>query len=298
MKRRQFIRNSVFLGATATMLPHLAFKGTNGAEIQRIGITTVIFRNRFRATSQTKNDPENELALLDVPEFFSDRFGVHNLEFWSRHFESVSTAYLNDLSRKMKKYKCKLTDIQVDTKNDLSDPDEEKRKQAIAEMKDWIDVCSALKSEFVRISPMKKSYAKAVESVKELNAYAKRKGVKTLVENHGDLFSDVGNHLNIRKDIPDKNMGLLADFGNYPDETDRYGALEKIAPYTRLISAKAKDFSKNMEHLSYDFGKCVRIFENAGYKGIYSLEQWGKPNPDYDYEKIVDWMIMQVKQNL
>ena len=32
--------------------------------------------------------------------------------------------------------------------------------------------------------------------------------------------------------------------------------------------------------------------------GIYSLEQWESGVLDYDFEKIVDWMIEHVKTNL
>jgi hypothetical protein len=53
-----------------------------------------------------------------------------------------------------------------------------------------------------------------------------------------------------------------------------------------------------MEHISHDFGQCLDIFEKANYKGIYSAEQWGSPNPDYDYEKIADWMILAIKEHL
>ena len=38
--------------------------------------------------------------------------------------------------------------------------------------------------------------------------------------------------------------------------------------------------------------------EKGGFKGIYSLEQWENDLPEYDYEKIVDWMIEHVKANL
>lgn len=49
-----------------------------------------------------------------------------------------------------------------------------------------------------------------------------------------------------------------------------------------------RNFDEDMNHSPYDFGQCVRIFEEANYRGIYSLGQWGKDNPDYDYEKIMD----------
>jgi sugar phosphate isomerase/epimerase len=266
--------------------------------MDRIGLTTVVFRNRFKSTLSKNVVLENELVLKDIPEYFADRFGIHNVELWSKHFELKSPEYIHDIKKRLKKNKSTLIDIQVDTKNDLSDPDEEIREKAVLEMKEWIDIGAEMGTKFIRISPMKKSYEKAILSVREVNNYAKTKGISALVENHMDIFSKVENHINIRKDIADNNFGLLADFGNYPNDVDQIEALKQIAPYTRLISAKAKDFNDQMMHFSYDFGKCVEIFESIGYNGIYSLEQWGNPDPGYDYEKITDWMIMEVKDHL
>ncbi|MEQ8681536.1 MAG: hypothetical protein RID25_17370 [Cyclobacteriaceae bacterium] len=40
--------------------------------------------------------------------------------------------------------------------------------------------------------------------------------------------------------------------------------------------------------------RIVIIFEDSGYKGIYSLEQWSKLKPEDDPEQFTDWMIEQV----
>jgi sugar phosphate isomerase/epimerase len=238
------------------------------------------------------------LTLLDIPEYFADRFGIHHVELWAKHFESTNPTYLKDIKKALQKSKSTLIDIQAESVFDLSDPDEEKRRQGMADMKAWIDVGATLGSQFIRISAMKKSYEKSVESVKAITDYAQSKGMQVLVENHFDLFSDHAHHVSIIKDVQNKHLGLLADFGNYPQTVAQYDALQKIAPYTKLVSAKTSEFNDQMQHISYDFGKCVTLFEEANYKGIYSLEQWGNPNPAYDYEKITDWMIAEVKEYL
>ncbi len=298
MKRRKFIKVSAAAGISIAAFPTVFIKPSKVNKMDRIGLTTVVFRNRFRSTIPKNFTLTDELTLQNVPEFFADRFRIHNVELWSQHFDSKSPAYLSDIKKALKKSKSTLIDIQVDTKNDLSNPDDEIRNKGILDMKEWIDVGKFLDSQFIRISPMKKSHEKSTESIKKIVAYASTNGITALVENHNDMYSNVENHINIRKDIADKNFGLLADFGNYPTSVDIYNALKQIAPFTKLISAKTKDFDENMNHISYDFEKCVRIFQEAGYEGIYSLEQWGKDNPDYDYEKITDWMIEQVKENL
>ncbi|GEO21574.1 hypothetical protein CQA01_21080 [Cyclobacterium qasimii] len=266
--------------------------------MDRIGLTTVVFRNRFASTKPKNQVLEDELTLLSTPEYFVDRFKVHNVEMWTPHFESTSKNYLKELKRSLKKERCKLINLQSEGKFDPSDPLEENRLKAVIEVKNWVDVAKSLQCEAVRVKSMKKSYSKAVLSLNEITKYAKAKGITILIENHSDLFSDYKNHTNIIKDVPLNNIGLLADFGNYSSNPVMFDSLKHIAPFTRLVSAKTKDFSNQMEHIPYDFQKCIGIFEASGYQGIYSCEQWGKANPNYDYEKITDWMIDNIKESI
>ena len=294
MLRREFIRSS--LTSSAMIYVPNAWTNNSTRKRKRIAITSVVFRNRFASTCPKNITLKDELTLQAIPEYFVDRFNIHNVELWTNHFESKDPSYLRDVRAHLDKHKCKLIDIQAEGAFDISDTDKESREKGIAETLEWIDVCSLMQSEFIRIRSMKKSYDIAKDSLNKINTYAKSKGVKVLVENHYDLFSDPANHARIYGDV--KQIGLLADFGNYPKDVERYAALEKIAPYTQLISAKTQDFDAEGNHISFDFGQCIDLFESAKYRGIYSIEQWGKPNPQYDCEKIVDHMITEILEHI
>jgi hypothetical protein len=136
--------------------------------------------------------------------------------------------------------------------------------------------------------------------MREVNAYAKSKSIPLLTENHFGIEMDPEVHLRIRSEAGPENFHTLPDFGNYSDEV-RYSALEKILPYAYLVSAKAAEFKTDdgkLEHISYDFDRCVRMAEQAGFKGVYAVEQWTRSNPDIDYEKVGDWLIAHVKANI
>jgi sugar phosphate isomerase/epimerase len=137
-----------------------------------------------------------------------------------------------------------------------------------------------------------------IKSTKKLAEYAKSKGITLLAENHFDLLSVPDNHIRVAQELGTGHFGLLADFGNYPEPVDKYRALTLIAPYTLLVSAKTHAYDEEHQHIGFDFDRCVRIMEEGGFSGIYSLEQWEDGLPDYDYEKIVDWMIEHVKSNI
>jgi sugar phosphate isomerase/epimerase len=297
MKRRKFIQNSGVAAGAILAAPSFITACSGKDAMTRIGLTTVVFRNRFLSTNP---DASRDLLTLEtVPEYFQDRFGIYQPEFWSEHFESTEPLYLKELKKALDKSHSNLINIQVDTPGkDMSDPESGKSDLAVKEIKEWIDVGSSLGAKMIRGSFMQHSLDEGIKSTRELVKYAASKGITFLSENHFDLMSFPENHVKVAQEVDDKNFGLLADFGNYPESTDKYKALEMIAPYTRLVSAKTHGFDENYEHKGFDFDRCVRIMEEGGFKGIYSLEQWENGLPDYDFEKIVDWMIGHVKANV
>jgi len=265
--------------------------------MSRIGLTTVVFRNKFSSTNPDLTS--DELTLMDIPQYFSERFGIRNLEFWSEHFESREQAYLKELKKSIQKYGSRLINIQADTPGkDISNPENGNSALAVQELKEWIDVGKFLGSKMVRASFMHKSFEEGMKSMKLLIDYANSQGVILLAENHFDLLSVPENHLELAKKMKGEGFGLLADFGNYPDDIDRYEALKMIAPYTLLVSAKTHAYDEDYNHISFDFNKCVQIMEAGGFRGIYSLEQWENGPLNYDFEKIVDWMTEHVMANL
>lgn len=297
MKRSDFLRTSGMAAGALLAGPTFLTSCTGSDPLSRIGLTTVVFRNRFLSTNPDATD--NMLTLETAPEYFRDRFGIYQPEFWSEHFESREPSYLKDLKKALDKAHCTLINIQADTPGkDMSDLENGNSELAVEEIRKWIDVGALLGAKMVRGSFMNLSLAKGIQSVKKLVNYAAGKGITFLSENHFDLMSVPENHVQVAKQLNSDYFGLLADFGNYPETVDPYEALKMIAPYTRLVSAKTHGYDENYDHTGFDFDRCVRIMENGGFNGIYSLEQWENGLPDYDFEKIVDWMIEHVQANL
>ena len=72
----------------------------------------------------------------------------------------------------------------------------------------------------------------------------------------------------------------------------------KSHPTLSSFPPRPQDFDAEGNHVSYDFGRCINVFESAKYHGIYSIEQWGKPDSQYDYEEIADHMIAQILEHI
>jgi len=297
MKRRHFLSQTGLAGSVLLMNSSVIFSKAKADPMSRIGLTTVVFRNEFASTNPDLSS--SVLTLQDIPKYFNERFGIHNVEYWSQHFESREKSYLKDLKKALEKENCTLINIQADTpEKDISNPEDGNSALAIQEIKEWIDVGKFLGSKMVRASAMNKSFEEGMKSMKMLADYARSQGIILLAENHFDLLSIPENHLKVAEALNGEYFGLLADFGNYPDDVDRYEALKLIAPYTKLVSAKTHAYDGDYNHTSFDFDKCIRIMEEGGFRGIYSLEQWESGVLDYDFEKIVDWMIEHVSANL
>ena len=86
MKRRRFLRTSGMASGALLAGPSLLRSCSASDHMQRIGLTTVVFRRRFPRTNPDARG--NLLSLEMIPGYFQDRFGIYQPEFWSEHFES------------------------------------------------------------------------------------------------------------------------------------------------------------------------------------------------------------------
>ena len=269
------------------------------SKTDRVGMGTVIFRNRFEQTKLKGAAISNPLRLLNVPAYYRERFAIGNLEFWSKHFESLEPSYLKELRASVKGAGAKVINVQVDADYDLASTDEAVRQKSLDTVRQWIDATALLGSRAVRINPGRTggSVEKSIASLKEVNAYCKSKGLPLLTENHFGLEMDPDIHLKIREGAGPANIYTLPDLGNYPVDT-MWESLAKILPYACVVSAKAVDFDSDGKHLSYDFDRCIQLCERAGFKGIYLIEQWSRKEQEFDSEKIADWMLQRVRMNI
>jgi sugar phosphate isomerase/epimerase len=298
MRRRSFILRAggVMLAAAAgTGAVHAA-----RAPADRVGMGTVIFRNRFEQTRPKSVEVlRNPLTLLEVPAYYRERFGVRQLEFWSYHFASLEKPYLAELRARVRAAGAKLINVQVDVAYDLASTDEAERQRSLATVRQWIDAAALLDSQAIRINPGKAggSVEKSIASMQEVNRYCRSKQLPLLTENHFGLEMDPDVHLRIRAAAGPENVYTLPDFGNYP-VASMWESLAKILPHAWAVSAKAADFNAQGEHLSYDFDRCLQMCERAGFKGIYLVEQWSRRDQERDAEQIADWLLQRVRAHL
>lgn len=302
MKRREFVVKSGGLVLSAWVLPAVAKELLIQDKADRLALGTLLFRYRFSRTKPRQWETiKDELTLLDVPEHHGDKFGIRKIEFWNEHFESLEMDYLEKLRKKIKSAKSQLLNVQIDRiPYNLASTDEAVRLESIKDVKEWMDAAAFLGSRCVRINPGAPdgSVVKSIESLKELNGYAKKKKLTIITANHFGIEMEADKHVDI---VNGSGVYTEPDFGNYiPKYTteEMMKSLEKILPYAHVVSAKMVDFDEHMEHITYDFEKCVQLAEKMGFKGTYVIAQWSGKFQDINYDDVAKWGIERVKRNM
>jgi len=298
MNRRAFIFKTAGLALTAYVAPTLARPAED--KIDRIAMGTLIMRYRFKQTKPREMTTiPNELTLPEVAQYYRDRFKVSQIEFWSNHFESIEPSYLSKVRDSIKAAGSKLIDVQFDFDYDLANASESKREESVKTVKQWIDACAFLGSECVRVNPGRPrgSVENSIKSLKEVAGHAKSKNIVVITANHFGLEMNPDIHVKVVKEVGE-SIYTEPDFGNYPHKT-MFESLAKIIPYAYIISAKTDEFSPDVtQHTSYDFDKCVKMCEDAGFKGRYMVSQYSGKYQPIDYEKAADWIIEHLKENM
>jgi sugar phosphate isomerase/epimerase len=268
----------------------------------RIGISTWSF-HRFFPTARTKGTiPSNQqLAMLDFPGMIAQRYKVHNLELVAPHFASTEPAYILELRNQILRAHSRLVNIPVDvddlwTGGGLSDPNPNIRNAAIAAVKKWIDIAHTLRGRSVRADPGKfnpQSPAPTVDSYRQLVAFSRPLGIDVLIENHAGIGYQYPEELvTLIRSVGNPHLRALPDFGNFLDETTRMRGLRLLFPLSSSIChAKGLQFDSQGQETQFNFGECVAISRQAGFKGIYSVEFEGPGDPYTGVQNVVDELV-------
>lgn len=134
-----------------------------------------------------------------------------------------------------------------------------------------------------------------VEGCRAVTQYAKTKGIRTMTENHGLFCQDSERVERIINGVADDNFGWLADVGNFmcADENP-VTAVGRLAPYVFHVHCKDFHFKSGsgavpqngffktrggnflrgaiIGHGDVPVLQCMRILNDAGYEGFYTVE--------------------------
>lgn len=140
-----------------------------------------------------------------------------------------------------------------------------------------------------------------VRGYREVTEYAKTKGIRTAIENHGLFCQDSSRVEAIINGVADDNFGALIDIGNFlcVDENPAV-AVGNLVPYVFHVHAKDFHFKSGnafapvdgffrtrggnylrgaiIGHGDVPVVQCLRIIKNSGYNGYITVEFEGMEN--------------------
>ena len=213
-------------------------------------------------------------------------FDISAVEYVNQFFKDKAhdVSYLGDLKKRANDHDVTCVLIMIDGEGDLSDPDKNKRNQAVENHKKWVDAAATLGCHAIRVNTGGHYSASNVESVAEgcgaLTDYGTKNKIKIICENHGGPSSDPDSLLAVIKKVGSPTFGTLPDFGNFPNKDhvysiDVYDAIARMMPYAKGVSAKSYDFDDAGNEKHMDFARIMKIVTDAGYNGWVGIEYEG-----------------------
>ena len=255
-------------------------------KIRRIGIMTLDYNSVLKMPWDAAANPAKTLALMDVPKYFADNFGVTNLEFQNSHLAQDQN---NPDPEVFKALKVKLDaagvhanqiNLEIGVITQLTTADA--REAWLTRAKKWADVAPLIGATRLLINQTgltDATKADAIAAWKAFQDYAKPKGLKIAVEPRPFSTTAYGPPA----DYPNRSRVVWAlaqecaeasggftnlDFGR----TGRFLSQQELHD---AILGTMKTNSGNLHVKTsphWDLGTAVRYAESLGYKGLYTIE--------------------------
>jgi sugar phosphate isomerase/epimerase len=249
------------------------------AKLKRVAILTLNFQSVLKGPTR----PDGTLDLMDIPDMFADRFGVHYVEVFCSHFLSTEHSYFKAFSDRLKKAKSKVNQISLGGLSivNMSSPDPVVRLETIDLSKQWIDHAVELECPRVMVDqgPMPLEWLdEVIKTLKAISDYGKSKKVFVTLEPRGVTKADLVDVI--------KAAGAYsnADMGNYPDDETRHREMRRMYP-----------MDTGSTHIKYaperwNFEEAIKLWQSLGFKGIFALEGSG-PDPYATTQRMLDALL-------
>jgi sugar phosphate isomerase/epimerase len=280
LNRREFL-------AAAAALPALKFPSEAR---HRLAVATYPFREAIASP----NKPEaGKLSLQQFAASIPEKFEVHGIEPWSRHFESLEPAYLAELSSALKSARVKVVNIPCDVNVKLCG-DAQQRDEALRTYYKWVDAAATLGSPSIRVhcpaGPDPSDITCAVQGLKALADYGKTKRIVINLENDNPKSEEPGRIVKVIEGAGTPYLRALPDFCNSMliQNDQEYNARSLTALFAHALNIS------HVKDVEYSDGKAVRvdmdrifaIAKSAHFHGYFSMESEAEGDP-YESTKLL-----------
>jgi sugar phosphate isomerase/epimerase len=240
---------------------------------------------------RTLGKGEGQRPMLEMPAIAREEFGLDGIELVNQMLPSREPSYLKQFAAEAEKHNVRILLIMCDGEGNIGAESENLRTRAVENHRKWIDIAADFGCHSIRMNwggapkdVMQKPdlleafIARSVPGFQQLADYAGNKGLDVLIENHWgpSSYPDAVEKLMAKVNHP--HFGVLPDFGNFPDEVDRYDAIDRLMVFAKkAVSFKCYDFDPQTGlDTKIDQERMIRIVHDKhGYHGYIGIEYEG-----------------------
>lgn len=235
--------------------------------------------------------------MLEMPRITREEFDIDAIELVNQMMASSEIAYLDQLIKSAEQHKVKIALIMIDGAGSVGTESEDGRKSAVEQHKKWLDVaehlgCATLRMNWAGYTDDTMKTPEALDAYIErstpplqaLSEYADKKKLNLIIENHWGPASHPEALVALVKKVGHPRFGTLPDFGNFPEDVDKYDAIDRMMPYAKAVSAKCYDFDdKTGEETKIDYARMIAmVVDKYGYHGNIGIEYEGDRMSEFD----------------
>ena len=255
-------------------------------KLRRIGIMTLDYNSVLKLPWDATPTAAKTLALLDVPKYYVENYGVTNIEFQNSHLAQGTNDPDPGLFREMRAkldaagVRANQINLEIGVITQLSTA--EMRATWLSRARKWVDAAPILGATRLLINQTglnETNKADAIAAWKGIQDYAQPKGIKISAECRPFSSTAYGPPA----DYPDRARviwGLMQECaeaaGGYTNiDFGRTGRFLSQQELHEGIRATLKTNSGNIHVKTtphWDLGTAVRFTETLGFKGLYTIE--------------------------
>lgn len=291
-----------FLAATAGLAAGALLAADDKAPLFKISLAQWSLHRALRAKGA-------KITNLDFPALAKKEYGLDAVEYVNQFFKDKARdeKYLKELKKRCSDHGVTSVLIMCDGEGNLGDPDDARRKKAVANHHQWVEAAKFLGCHSIRVNAYSRGsfdeqMKLAADGLRSLCEYADKHQINVIVENHGGLSSNGEWLVGVMKKVDHKRAGTLPDFGNFrldkDKEYDRYKGVKEMMPYAKGVSAKSHDFDEKGNETHTDYVKMLTIVLDAGYRGHVGIEYEGRKLSEPEGIKATKKLLERVRDQL
>jgi sugar phosphate isomerase/epimerase len=258
------------------------------AKLARVSLMTLNF-SRLLKFPWTQHPNENQtLDLFDLPKMYQDVYGVSHIEFQHDHLVNgeqtpPDAAFFREMRGRLDAAKVTATQVNIEI-GEIPNLAGEAREKWMTLGRKWVDAAPIIGVTRLMLNQSglnEENKANCISVWKEIQDYAKPKGIKISAETRGtgrgrgqpppspsDARAEARAAFDLLRQVVEAAGAYSnVDIGNVgaPDQQTLDDAIKALYPTS----------SGNMHIKSspnWDIGAAVRYTESLGYRGLYSIE--------------------------